>query len=542
MDSRAKQLIETGDNLFSKRMTLMSFWQEVADNFYPERADFTVSRTLGEDFAAQLNSSYPLLVRRELGNSISAMLRRQDQEWFQVSIDREDRLDYAGKKWLERATQIQRRAMYDRATQFVRATKEGDHDFVSFGQCVITKDINYANTALLYRCWHLRDVSWCESMDGTLSEIHHKLKPSVRWLMKEFGKEKLHRNVTKNAEKNPHGEIQCRRIIMSGEDYDGRKAPYVSLYIDVDNGHVIDERNLISQPYIIPRWQTVSGSQYAYSPAVVAGLPDARLLQAMTLTLLEAGEMAVRPPLIATKEAIYGGIKYFSGGITQVDAAYDERLGEALRPVIQDTRSLPFGMEISKDKMEMLAQAFYLNKLSALPPKEMTAYEASEWVKEYIRNAMPLFEPMEQDYNGALCESTFEDLMRLGAFGPARDIPQSIRGQQVQFKFESPLHDAIERQKGQKFGIAKQMIVEAADLDPSVTAMLDVRVALRDALAGVRIDTDWLRSEEDVEAHAQQVQQQQQLQQKAAMVSQAAQTGEQIGKAGKALQDIDVAA
>ena len=535
MDSRAKQLLENGDSLFSKRLGLLSFWQDVAENFYPERASFTAGKTIGEDFAANLNSSYPLIVRRELGNSFSAMLRRQDQEWFHVSIDREDRIDHAGKAWLERATKIQRRAMYDRASMFVRATKEGDHDFASFGQCVLTKDINYAKTALLYRCWHPRDVAWCESADGSIAEVHHKLRPSILWLKKEFGEKWLHANVKKYIDKAPYTEINCRRIVMTGEDYDGRRSPFVSLYIDTDNSHVIDERNVFSQVYIIPRWQTVSGSQYAYSPAVVAGLPDARLLQAMTLTLLEAGEMVVRPPLIATKEAIYGGIKYFSGGVTQVDAAYDERLGEVLRPVTQDSRGLPFGMDISREKMEMLSQAFYLNKLSALPPKEMTAYEASEWIKEYIRNALPLFEPMEQEYNGALCEATFVDLMRLGAFGPVRDIPRSIMGAEVRFTFESPLHDAIERQKGQKFIQAKGLVLEAADLDPASIATLDARKALRDALGGIRIDQEWLRSEEAVEAHAKELTQQQAVQKQAALVQQAAQTGKDIGEAEQAM-------
>lgn len=538
MHERAKQLLQNGDNLFSKRQTLMSLWQEIADNFYVERSDFTNSRTIGEDFAGHLNSSYPLIVRRELGNSFSAMLRRQDQEWFHISIDRDDRLDNAGKQWLERATRIQRRAMYNRASMFVRATKEGDHDFASFGQCVITKDINYAKTSLLYRCWHLRDVAWCESPDGTIGEVHHKLKPSVMWLAKEFGKDKLHPHCSKHLEEEPYTEVNCRRIMMTGEDYDGRKSPFVSLYIDVDNQHVIDERNVFSQTYIIPRWQTVSGSQYAYSPAVVAGLPDARLLQAMTLTLLEAGEMAVRPPLIATKEAIYGGIKYFSGGITQVDAAYDERLGEALRPISADTRALPFGADLASQKMEMLSQAFFLNKLSALPPKEMTAYEASEWVKEYIRNALPLFEPMEQEYNGAICEATFEDLMRLGTFGPVRDIPRSIMGSEVRFTFESPLHDAIERQKGQKFIQAKGLVVEASELDPASLATLDVRKALRDALSGIRVDADWMRSEEAVEAHAQELQEKQQLQQQAAMVQQAAETGKTMGEAEQAMREV----
>jgi serine/threonine-protein kinase len=66
MDSRAKQLIAQGEELFGKRSNLMSFWQCVAEQFYVERSDFTVQRSLGEDFAANLYDSYPLLIRPEI--------------------------------------------------------------------------------------------------------------------------------------------------------------------------------------------------------------------------------------------------------------------------------------------------------------------------------------------------------------------------------------------------------------------------------------------------------------------------------------------
>jgi len=75
MKQRVRDLIEQGDKLFSKRSGLMSFWQDVAENFYPERADFTTTRTMGEDFAAHLMSGYPVLVRRDLANNLSSMLR-----------------------------------------------------------------------------------------------------------------------------------------------------------------------------------------------------------------------------------------------------------------------------------------------------------------------------------------------------------------------------------------------------------------------------------------------------------------------------------
>jgi hypothetical protein len=530
-----KKLIGQGDQLFQSRGTLMLLWQDIAENFYPERADFTVKREIGDDYAGNLTTSYPLLVRRELGDSISSMLRPRGQQWFSISIDDDERLANSGKEWLQWATGVQKRAMYDRLSQFVRATKEGDHDFAAFGQPVLSLEVDWSTTALLYRCWHLRDVAWCEKYNGTIGDIHRNWNPDVRTLHAIFGKDKLHANVTKQLDKTPYNTIRCRHIVIPTDVYEGDKkyrTPYVSIYIDLDNNHLISEVASWSQIYCIPRWQTVSGSQYAYSPAAVAGLPDARLLQAMTLTLLEAGEMAVRPPLIATKEALRSDIAVYAGGITWVDAQYDERLGEVLRPITQDKSGLPFGLDVSEEKKGMLQQAFYLNKLSLPPPdREMTAYETGQRIQEYIRNALPLFEPMENEYNGALCEMTFDALMRVGAFGPMEEFPESLRGEDVRFKFESPLHQAIERQKGQKFLEAKGLLREAAEIDPASVATVDARVALRDALSGIGIDAKWMRSEEAVEAQAQKMQQQQEAQAALAVAQQGADVAETAGKA-----------
>lgn len=534
-----KRLIEQGDALFSKRGSLLSLWQTIAENFYCERADFTVNRTLGEEFADHLTSSYPLIVRRELGDAISAMLRPRGQQWGSISIERADKLDNAGKKWLDMATKIQWRAMYDRQSQFVRATKEGDHDFAAFGQCVISKEVHHGNMVLLYRSWHLRDVAWCEQADCSIGDIHRNWQPSVRVLMQTFKNKpgaKLHANVIKHLDKQPERIVKCRHVVIPVGYYDGEtkyKTPYVSLWIDIENCHLILEEPSADQIYCIPRWQTVSGSQYAYSPATVAGLPDARLIQAMTLTLLEAGEMAVRPPMVAAKEVIRGDIALFAGGITYVDAEYDERLGEALRPLSVDKNGIPFGIELEQDRRQMLSKAFYLDRLN-MPraDHERTAYEISQIVAEYIRNALPLFEPMESSYNGGLCEMTFEDLLRLGTFGPPRDIPRSLRGQSVEFKFESPLHQAIERQKGQKFIEAKGLLLEAAQLDPSVIATMDAAQAVRDALNGIGVEAKWLRDEDAVAAQSEKVAQEQQ----AAKLLQVAQAGADVAATGAKAQ------
>jgi hypothetical protein len=470
------------------------------------------------------------------------MLRPRDQTWFEITVEHEDQIDQAGKEWLEWASGVQRRAMYDRMSQFVRATKEADNDFAAFGQCVISREIDTRKAVgphLLYRCWHLRDVAWCEKYDGSIGEVHRKWHPTVGQLKGYFAG-KLAPKIASAPATDAYREVECRHIVLSSEDYGDskwKKFPWVSIHIDVENQQIMEEIGSWSPIYTIPRWQTVSGSQYAYSPATVAGLPDARLIQAMTLTLLEAGEMAVRPPMVATKDAIRGDVSLYAGGITWADAEYDERLGEVLRPITQDTRSFPFGLELEKDKRETLAACFFLNKLTLpTPDREMTAYETGQRIQEYIRNALPLFEPMELEYNGALCEDTFDALMRAGAFGAPNDIPASIRGAQVRFQFESPLHQAVERQKGAKLQEAEQLLASVVQIDPGAAGIVDAKEALRDALEGIGVPAKWLRSQDEVDAMAQQAAQEQQAQKAAAIVGQGAQLAQQVGAAQQALQ------
>ena len=252
--------------------------------------------------------------------------------------------------------------------------------------------------------------------------------------------------------------------------------------------------------YRIPRWQTVSGSQYAFSPATITALPEARLIQSMAYTLLEAGEKATNPPMVATQEVVRSDVSIYAGGITWVDQEYDERLGSALRPITQDLRGLPFGLEMIADSREMVAQAFFLNKLT-LPERapEMTAYEVGQRIQEYIRGALPIFEPMEDEYNGSVCDVTFETLMRVGVFGSPHDIPKNLQGAGIEFEYRSPLHDAIEEQKGQKFLETKALLAEAIDMDRGAVYVLDTRTALRDAMDGIGVPAEWMNSEDDVE-------------------------------------------
>jgi hypothetical protein len=207
----------------------------------------------------------------------------------------------------------------------------------------------------------------------------------------------------------------------------------------------------------------------------VIALADARMLQQISLTLLEAGQKAVDPPMVATADMIQGSVNSFAGGITWVDSEYDEKLGEALRTLPIDKSGLSWGGELQNRISMLIKEAFFLNQLQ-MPDAggDMTAYEVQKRFEEYMRRALPLFEPMETEYNGALCEFIFDDLLAKtpktgahGAFGSLLDMPKALRSQEISFTFDSPIQQAQARKNVQAFIQGSELLKLATELDPS---------------------------------------------------------------------------
>jgi len=223
MHTDAKSLMKRADKLFSDKKTLDSRNQAIADHFYPERANFTVRRDIGEDWAAHLMTGYPSLVRRDLGNSIGSMLRPRSKEWFEIQVDQYDKLDSEGREFLQYATRFQRRAMYDKKAGFNRATKEGDMDFAAFGQCAITVEFNPRTNKMLYRNWHTRDLAWAENYDGEIDEIYREWEPTCEECCHYFPRTahpKLKEKLTDNDKTKKYDKTKVRQVVIKTEKYD----------------------------------------------------------------------------------------------------------------------------------------------------------------------------------------------------------------------------------------------------------------------------------------------------------------------------------
>jgi hypothetical protein len=505
LDNNAKEILERSGRLFSTKADLDSLCQELAENFYPERADFTTPLELGDEFASHLFDSFPVLARRELGDAQAAMLRPRDKQWFLHTVDDEEIANNTeSQRFLEYTTKVHRRALYDRRAKFVRSTKRADHDYVSFGNAILMLDELPTKDGMSWSVFHFRDCAWMENYEGKVDLIYRKAKVTARKLKQRFTEAKLHQDIKTACEKEPDREFKIIHCVMPAEDYDyigkktnSKRLPFVSIFVDVDHAEIIAHEPLDSFRYVVPRWETFGMSPYGFSPAAMVSLPDARQIQSMARVLIEAGEKRVDPPLIATEETLKSEINLYSGGVTYIDREYDEKLGAAIRP-LDLGKDVGLGLEMVMRTQSLIAKAWFTNKLGLPEQGDKTAYETSILYEQFIREITPLFEPSEQDYNGGLLDESFGFLMRRGAFGSVDDIPEPLRGKEIIYQFNNPLQDSIERAKVHTYMANLEIVGKASLIYKSAPDHFNNDAALPDAIKGSGSPSKWVHSEDEV--------------------------------------------
>lgn len=546
-DARAKELIDLGDRLFTAKLPFDTLCQEIALQVYPQRADFITDNVLGDEFADHLADSYPALVCRDLSDSISAMLRPKNKPWFKpTTLDEARDSDTGNAQFLEYIGRTLKSGLYDARSQFIRATKEGDRDYAPFGQCVLSMEEGGENRDHLFmRSHHLRNCAWLENDLSVIDHLHRKDSMSARAMKRKFGEKNLHETVRKACEKEPGKTFDLRVVVMPADEYDyvgehakgrkGKKLPFVIVYIDATNGKIIREGGLHDFIYIVPRWQTMSGSQYAFSPAAMTALPDARAAQAMAEILLEAGERAVDPPVAAIEGMV--NIGGGAGGITWVDSEYDGKVKDAY-DAMETRMDMQAGLVIRQDFREMLAKAFFVDKLR-LPElktgEKPTATHINALLEEHIRNLLPLFEPIETEYNTVLLDRAFSTLDNMGKIDWSL-LPDGLRDADVSWAFQSPIEQTQTRLLAEQCMETMKLVSQAQALGIVRTSPINGDKMIKDAVRGIGGPATWRKTEEEILAEEQAMATKQMIGGALQEIAAGAEVANQVGGAAQQLQ------
>ena len=102
-------------------------------------------------------------------------------------------------------------------------------------------------------------------------------------------------------------------------DYDRRKRtrqnmPIASVYVLCKDEIILEESGYEEMPVLAPRWSKASGEVYGRGPGM-ATLPDVKMLQQMSKTIIKAAQKVVDPPLQLEDDSVILPVRTIPGGL-----------------------------------------------------------------------------------------------------------------------------------------------------------------------------------------------------------------------------------
>ena len=489
--ARTKHLTELSDKAFSRKYPWDQMAQDICENFYPVRADYTSSIDFS-DFAGYLSDGTPVHAHETLSSAIDAMLRQGD--WYSLSTG-EQALDErpANAAALKAITQKLRKAVNDKRAMFKVATDEADKDWTSVGTNIVSVEADPdGGQSILFRAWHPRDCAWITNERNAVEIFFRKCRYTARDISKKVKQGKwagpLAPEIERAAQYEPGREfrfIHCMTPIdlFYGDDKEARRRlrhPWVSTYIDVEHGRTMSERGSPMNNYSVNRLRRLSNLPWGFSPYTMNGLSDARMLQDMALVILEQGQKAVDPPVVVSGSVFSRDFNAYAGGVTEADLENGQKLGDVME-VLDTGQRINVGLELKQDVRSLIAESMLLNKLMLPSLREMREVEVMVRTEEFRRAALPFFAPIQTSYHEPVLSLGLEMMFNLRML-TVDMLPPELRGAESTFAFVSPLDEAEGRKTIEAFNYQAQIIATGAQVDPGVAQLWDAMKATETAL------------------------------------------------------------
>ncbi len=485
MDDAKQKVFDLACRLKENRGEWLTLFEELARMYLPNRAGFTGEVSEGDERNWDIYTSAPRLARRGLSTALSTMLRPPGREWFSARAKEELlNLDEQSRMWLDVATRITYAAIYDPDVDADRSLSEADDDLVTFGTAVVQVLWDLSKSKLQFKTIPLKNAVLMTNAQGKVDGIAYFQELELRQILDLFPEEKLSqqmKDALKKGDPKFNQKFEILHVVIPNDDYMrfGRgpnRLPYKSLWFSVKDKELLDEGGYYSFPYIVPRWDTMTGEVYGRSPAMVA-LADARLANAVSKTMIEAGEKALDPPLVAPADMIRGDVELFAGGLTLYDAGGFQYQGDPIRPV--QLGKVPDKIYEFLGEVERRIYAAFYRDVLELPntaEKDLTATEINARMDQYLRQAAPVFSRIEAQYNAPLVNRVFE-LLAANSMFP--DAPPQLQGQEIKFEYESPVKQAREKAKAIKMLEALQSVLPMVEAKPDIMDNIDFDITTR---------------------------------------------------------------
>jgi len=502
MPADPKKIISRFNRVVSERRNWEHHWDEVARLVLPTRG-FNNAREPGTRRGNQIFDSTAPIALVRLASMLHSLLTNPAIKWFSLRAEDVGLMkNRAVQVWLEDATDRMLGLFNSPASGFATAVHEVYLDLGAFGTGIMAiRD----DMELTFQARPLNNLYIATDDRDRVVQSYRHFDMRAREMLEQPGWNPSDK-VRKIAadEKKADERIKLVHAILERGEFDPQKIdsqnmPWASVYVEEDSKHKVAEGGFHENPYLVARWSKAPGEDYGRSPAMDA-LPDIKVINAMSRTVLEAGEIAVSPPLMVPSNGFEGPFRTAPRSINY----YRSGTGELPQPLVTGVRT-DIGTDLIAQRAETIDRAFFVDAMNLPENDRMTATEVLERVRQKLQTMSPVLSRLYAELLSPIIERTFRVMAARGEFLP---VPESLGAQTVKIDYVSPLALSQKASESQNFLAFLGAATPLIQADPGAMQNLDTDASVRWLHSIHNITPQVMRPEEDVAQLRQQEQEQ----------------------------------
>ena len=460
--------------LKTNRSVWESHWEEVAERVLPRSRIFTGEQTPGDKRTSKLYDATAALACERFASAVESLLTPRGARWHQLrSTNPLLNRDHGVRLWFDQVTEIMFAHRYSPKAFFSSQMHEGYMSIGAFGTAGMFVD-EHPEGGMMYRHIHLSDLFLAENEMGRIDTVFRKFKVTARQALRMFEDGDLSDNIRKLAADKPDEEVEllhvcCPRTDRDSAMRDRKNRKYFSGYYEVKEEQLIEESGMDDMGYILSRYNTGPREIYGRSPAMTI-LPEIKMINEMSKTVIRAGQKAVDPPLIIADDGVILPVNSKPGSATF--ARMDGRSQAPIQPLFTGAR-VDIGLEMMEQRRKMINDSFLVTLFAILVESpQMTATEVLQRAQEKGALLAPTVGRQQSETLGPLIEREFSVLAEQGLIPPKPPLLEEAGGE-YEIEYVSPLTQAMRAPEGVGILRTLESVQAIAAIDPGVMDNFD---------------------------------------------------------------------
>lgn len=520
-DKKAERLRKLMDDIQKGQELWKDHWYEAARYSNPRRDDVYQwsTRTPGDRKNLHLYDSSAVHYTDLTASTLHSMLTNMTNKWFFLTsgdplIDRMSGV----RKYLQDVTEKTHSVFNN--SNFHSAIHPLYLDLPSLGTGVFRVDED-EETIVNFTAMPIFQAVVEEDHTGRVVIVGLNYMKSAEKIITEFGEKAIPAELLKKFRKDLEKEYEMGHIVMPKENaelrtLDTMSKPYISYKFLKDPCVILKTGGFNTHPFMVPRWEKLTGEKFGRSPAMKS-LPDIKMLNQMMKVTIRGAQKAIDPPIAVPDDSILGSANMRPGGQNPYRA---DRPESRIYPIISGAR-VDLGQDIMNDVRQRIKENYFIDQMQLREADRMTAKEVDVREDQGFRFYGPILGRFHFEFLQPLIARVVDICQRRGVYNGI-EIPKEMEKRNPRVFFASEIARA--QRAGESMNLLRffQTIGPYAEIDPEV-----VRTLKKEELVKYAADLNSLpevlfyTEKEQKEIQAREQQQQQEMMQTAQQGEQA---------------------